>query len=156
MNMYISSHQRSYTGAPLASSIHTIYRPIARSRRKDTPMMPPKSIGGKHQGYFPTIPSDEENGPVSDYDDDDFEMDDTPQADGRSPSDDTKTTPQSSESTTPEAKRKTARQRFAMVRSASLATVRLKRRRRLADKLKDIFGLSSITEVVAGKWYLSS
>ncbi|TDL28861.1 UDP-Glycosyltransferase/glycogen phosphorylase [Rickenella mellea] len=36
-----------------------------------------------------------------------------------------------------------------MSRTASLATVRLKRRAKLAEKLKDIFGLSAIEEVVA-------
>ena len=40
--------------------------------------------------------------------------------------------------------------RINMTRSASLATVRLKRRTKLAEKLKEVFGLNEINEVLAG------
>jgi hypothetical protein len=37
-------------------------------------------------------------------------------------------------------------------RSMSIATVRLKRRTKLAVKLREVFGVEGITEVVAGEW----
>lgn len=37
-------------------------------------------------------------------------------------------------------------------RSMSIATVRLKRRTKLASKLREVFGVEGITEVVAGEW----
>jgi sterol 3beta-glucosyltransferase len=40
----------------------------------------------------------------------------------------------------------------AQTRSASMATVRMKRRAGLADKLRDVFELPGITEVIAGKY----
>ena len=40
--------------------------------------------------------------------------------------------------------------RRQMTRSSSLATVRVKRRAMLAEKLKNVFELSEISEVVAG------
>lgn len=106
--------------------------------------------------YFPPIPSsDEEDGAASD-DDQDFEV--TPSASMDAPryQDD----PPHEEdvaiigsSVLRERNERVGRsQRIAMSRTASLATVRLKRRARLAEKLKDVFGLNAIEEVVAGAW----
>ncbi len=38
-------------------------------------------------------------------------------------------------------------------RSGSMATVKLQRRARLAEKLREIFEISGIEEVIAGKWH---
>ena len=38
-------------------------------------------------------------------------------------------------------------------RSGSMATVKLQRRARLAEKLREIFDINGIEEVIAGKWH---
>ena len=125
----------------LASSIHAIHRPLARSRRLDTPQAPNNSRLPS-SGYFPPIPaSDDEDSSMSDGGD--FEA---------TPNESVVESPaamgdEERGQATPSIK---ASQRFPMTRTASLATVRLKRRARLAEKLKDIFGLVSIQEVLSG------
>ena len=131
---------------PLASSIHTIHRPIARSKRQDTPISP-RAHRTKAGGYFPTIQSSEEEDGVGTDEEEDFE--DTPVdsqviSSGR---------PGSSTGARPAMETKDRLvhvKRGQMTRTASLATVRIKRRVKLADKLKEVFGLPDINEVIAG------
>ncbi|KAI5123707.1 hypothetical protein M0805_000302 [Coniferiporia weirii] len=147
------SSEDDQAGPPIASSIHTIHRPIARSRRYNSPITSKASDEqGKRQGYFSPVPSsDEERGNVSD-EDEDFEK--TPVGvthshrfdDYLSSKDDASAVDCASR----EKKERFAHERRAkMARSASLATVRVKRRTMLAEKLKDVFGLNEINEVVA-------
>ncbi|KAG8923805.1 Sterol 3-beta-glucosyltransferase [Tulasnella sp. 418] len=168
----------------LASSIHTIHRPVARSRR-GTPATaypsgrkPDKSVvpGGRSRdpGYF-TSPSDgetaeEELVDISEEDSEpDFEPAPPPQSasgqemgnalgmtkQGRTREATVSTIrPESTDS-----KRKpdyasgapmsAIPARMNPPRQGSMATVRLKRRARLAEKLRDVFGLKEIEEVVA-------
>lgn len=150
MSINSDSSEEEQGAPPLASSIHTIHRPIARSRRQDTPVSPSAQWNKGGPSYFPAIPSsEEEEGPFSEEDDDDFESTPVesrvlqPAGDGIEEIGGKKKTP---EKIDPLAHVK----RMQMTRSASLATVRLKRRAKLADKLKEVFGLPDLHEVLAG------
>jgi sterol 3beta-glucosyltransferase len=119
---------------PLTSSIHTIYRPIARSR-KNTPAT--AGLGREASSYFPEIPT---TLPPETEEEDDSDPDFEHTERSRSPR---AVTPITTESVaTP--------QSAACGRSLSLATVRVTRRTRLAFKLKEIFEIEDITEVLAG------
>ncbi|THH11780.1 hypothetical protein EW145_g439 [Phellinidium pouzarii] len=137
---------------PLASSIHTIHRPIARSRRHDSYLASKSPNGkGKRQGYFsPVQSSDEERGDVTD-EDEDFER--TPIESRHLYRPDEFPMHEEDISAVDAGADKMDRlahvRRVKMTRSASLATVRIKRRTMLAEKLKDVFGLNEINEVVA-------
>ena len=121
----------------MASSIHAIHRPVARSQRRER--------AGKNKGktaqetftsdteederQYPTILSEEE---------DDF---DPPTIPTNLPTL-LKPTP-----STPPPRR--LNKRFNT--TGSMATIRVKRRAQLADKLRDIFELKGIQQVVAGQ-----
>ena len=144
-----------HTGLPLASSIHTIHRPIARMKRQDTNSSL-RASNGKGKAVVtlsPTPSSDEDDGDVSS--DEDFE---TTPVDPQQPpfplleekeEGPSKNTPPTSPTESMVAR--LALTRRLMSRSASLATVKIKRRAKLASKLKDVFSLPEINEVVAGK-----
>ena len=139
---------------PLASSIHTIYRPIARSRKHEVPVTAGTVTGkGKGSGRFSPVPSsDEEDGTASD-EDDDFEATPVEPRMTGSPTEMSLQNEQISTSPTSRSQkmdRLSQLRRSQMTRSSSLATVRVKRRTMLAEKLKDVFGLNEIKEVVAG------
>lgn len=126
----------------MASSIHTIYRPLARSRRMSTsrrPTIPEHPSSSEGEGEDPTA-SDGET------DDEDFEA--------------TPTIPHSSKplalrqstlgrETSPETALP-ARMKLTRSRTGSMATVRIQRRTKLAEKLKQIFDLPGIEEVSSG------
>lgn len=143
------------SGAPLASSIHTIHRPIARSRKyeRDRPRMSKRRDGSRTPGHFTPIASSDEEDNLS-VEDEDFEA--TPVVTQRSgcieevPMDEETAAMATEPGKIPEIDRM-ALLRHSMTRTSSLATVRIKRRTRLADKLKDIFGLNEIREVIAGE-----
>ncbi|KAL5518675.1 ATG26 [Sanghuangporus vaninii] len=143
------SSEEDQANPPLASSIHTIYRPIARSRKHDPSMTAGK---GKNVGYFSPVPSsDEEDGNVSD-EDDDFEATPIEPRMTGSPTEMSLWNHQTSTSPASLSEKKDGHsqlRRGQMMRSSSLATVRVKRRTMLAEKLKDVFGLNEIREVVA-------
>lgn len=115
----------------LASSIHTIHRPVARSRRTDVPSLSvrlervdsdPEEIGLEHGvevGDFERIPRP------------------------------TYSVPDVMAPMALSGKPDAVPRRAAMNRSGSMATVRLQRRARLAEKLQDVFELKDITEVWA-------
>lgn len=150
MHMHCAAH-------PLASSIHTIHRPIARSRRQDSVHFDTAGrLKGKGTLQLIESSDDEEPDSVSD-DDEDFETTpiDMRNAAGSSvnPLNEADTT---SKRTPLELAEGLAQsRRLMMTRSASLATVRIKRRARLAEKLRDVFGLNDISEVVAGDRHLN-
>jgi sterol 3beta-glucosyltransferase len=115
----------------LASSIHTIHRPLARSQRVPIPdafntnARPPK----KKRVNLEDVSSD----------DDDMENDfeDTPRITGAVPSQFIKDSTTGEEDPTQE-------------RGGSLPTIRLHRRMHLAEKLKQVFELEDIHEVLTG------
>lgn len=117
----------------MASSIHTIYRPIARLRRS--------TARDHRRSGLPSHPEDPLSGITSEDDDhatrsedeaDDFEM----------------TTPRPAATPTAAAAPPIALSRS--LRQGSMATVRLQRRAMLAEKLREIFELDDIEEVRAG------
>lgn len=121
----------------MASSIHAIHRPVARSQRreragKDKTKMAQEifiSDTEEEERHYPTILSEEE---------DDF---DPPTIPSNLPTP-LKPTPSTSAS-------RRLNRRFST--TGSMATIRVKRRAQLADKLRDIFELEGICQVLAGK-----
>jgi sterol 3beta-glucosyltransferase len=121
----------------MASSIHAIHRPVARSQRRDragkdkTNMTQEilMSDTEEEERHCPTILSEEE---------DDF---DPPTIRKNLP------TPLKPGPSIPTSRR--LNRRFST--TGSMATIRVKRRTQLADKLRDIFELKGIQQVVAGE-----
>ena len=143
------------SGAPLASSIHTIHRPIARSRKheRERPVISKRRDGSRTPGHFTPLAYSEDDEDSLSAEDEDFEA--TPVITQRSqcieeiPMDEETAAISTQPGRNPDFDRM-AMLRRSMTRTSSLATVRIKRRTRLADKLKDIFGLNEIREVIAG------
>ena len=121
----------------MASSIHAIHRPVARSQRrgrsgKDKSRVAQEifmSDTEEDERHYPTILSEEE---------DDFDPPTTPN-DLPAPLKPIPSTPAS----------RRLNRRFST--AGSMATIRVKRRAQLADKLRDIFELEGIHQVVAGQ-----
>jgi len=143
----------------LASSIHTIYRPVARSRRgepsnilspvDDTPADHADSSTGHEQLQKSTV-SDE------DTDADDFELPKSVATSRRVGNRRDKSIALSPvlEHTSPKVDL-----RYHAERSGSMSTVQTvkpNRRARLAEKLGEVFDLVGINEVVAGEYYVYS
>lgn len=134
---------------PLSSSIHTIHRPVARAKRGDsllaTPMPAHKPNAGMPE-YF-TRQDAYESSPSETDDEMDDEIEDGLDFDISAPN-----TPGTNEIPTqsrPDHARGPVK-RTNMSRAGSLATVRLMRRARLAEKLREVFELPEVNEVVAG------
>ncbi|KAJ6574687.1 glycosyltransferase family 1 protein [Mycena capillaripes] len=135
----------------LASSIHTIYRPLARSQRLNHPGLGPRRTALPQ--YTPVSEeepaSDATIGSSEEQDAEDFE-----EATPRPPYAERpvplyeRLQQQSDSVTIPP----------SMMRSGSMATVRIQRRVRLAEKLKQVFDLDGIEEVWAEMpcWLLRS
>ena len=129
----------------LASSIHTIYRPLARSRR------------GKQRALSP-LPRASKLGPVAEGDgtprsEEVVVSDDELQDDFESPDDTQEASFEGSQPELPSASSESngeERGRQQPSRTGSMGTVKLQRRSRLAEKLRDVFELQGIHEVVAG------
>lgn len=141
---------------PLASSIHTIYRPLARSRKR-SPVQQRLQIP---EHTADTDPLSEE--PFEEDSDaaEDFEVEATPRPPDAQPPilyDE----PKPMTSFPPPAFPQTATERVKVMtraRTGSMATVRLQRRVKLAEKLKQVFDLPAIEEVRAEMpcWLLRS
>jgi len=114
----------------LASSIHTIHRPLARSQR--VPIPEAFSINARPPRKKRVDLED-----VSSDDDMENDFEDTPRITGAVPSQFIK------DSTTEEGDP-------AQERGGSLPTIRLHRRMHLAEKLKQVFELEDIHEVLTG------
>ena len=131
----------------MASSIHTIYRPLARSRRDKAP-----STRNKHKKQ--SSMSDIEDEPTAEepvMSEEDLEEDFEPMA-GRSPSN-SKQGMDSLRMTLaplPELSSPESLLRSHPTRSGSMGTVKIQRRARLAEKLREVFDVPGIEEVVAG------
>jgi sterol 3beta-glucosyltransferase len=131
----------------LSSSIHTIHRPLARSRRLSIPDLPKHGIQA-HSAVIEeelapddTVVSDEEIEP-------DFEDTSHPSTE-RPPLLSHQFIPPS----TPVETHDSTLFKSMMTRTGSMATVKLHRRARLAEKLRDIYELDDIQEVWAGKFF---
>jgi sterol 3beta-glucosyltransferase len=173
-------------GLAMASSIHTIHRPVARKQRtKDAVPIPGQSSLGRRRLHKPKAErsigeeygedeSESEQEREDDLDsEDDFETEQVPirppssssahstpkvglptiaERIGREMAQQDKGKGKEKEGA-PSAKDRVeslrARSGSVASRSGSMATVRVKRRARLADKLRDVFELPGITEVVA-------
>ncbi|KII93930.1 glycosyltransferase family 1 protein [Plicaturopsis crispa FD-325 SS-3] len=138
----------------IASSIHTIHRPVARSRRADLPPSP----ASKSKSHAFTVDERDDDSLTSDEDieGEDLEASTPRPPDGPSPGHlsrlYTSSAPLShSVNVLPPS-------RSIMSRTGSMATVRLQRRSRLAEKLKEVFELEGIEEVWAEMpcWILRS
>ncbi|EPQ61096.1 UDP-Glycosyltransferase/glycogen phosphorylase [Gloeophyllum trabeum ATCC 11539] len=128
------------TDTPMTSSLHTIHRPLDKSRRGATALRNVFSV----RSESPEEEKERETLSSSETDDADFEVD-TPRMPDYTPAGLT-----SSPISTPSIHRgRVDGPQSSITRSGSMATVRLQRRARLADKLKDIFDLEGIDEVVA-------
>ncbi|TFL03583.1 hypothetical protein BDV98DRAFT_649078 [Pterulicium gracile] len=129
---------------PLASSLHTIHRPVARSRR--TALAHPGFE--QHPIHESIVEASEES--ESDMNED-FDQH-TPRISHASPPMHAKAPPALARTGT------VMNPRNSMTRTGSMATVRLQRRARLAEKLRDIFELDGIEEVWAEMpcWLLRS
>ncbi|ESK98185.1 udp-glucose:sterol glycosyltransferase [Moniliophthora roreri MCA 2997] len=145
------SEDEGQTKKPLASSIHTIHRPVARSMRMSA------SGRSRVRLNLPNLSpsSDDESPPDIPQSDEDVE--DIPDFEERTPrppdADRVPGLPQKSPQipgTMPD--------RIYMSRSGSMATVRLQRRTKLAEKLREVFELEGIDEVRAEMpcWLLRS
>lgn len=123
----------------LASSIHAIHRPLARSRRRDITRQ--RRHGGE------VVPEEQESSLSDEEVEQDFEESKTPEV---RPS-----LSQQSQSLPPLGNRSINASiinpfKFTSTRTGSMATIRLHRRARLAEKLRDVFELEGIKEVWAG------
>lgn len=137
------------SGLPLASSIHTIHRPIARSRKYE----PPTSLRVndlKGMGIRSFSSDDEDLNVSDDEDGEDFETTPIDNRHFHGPTIENEAAAAVAKQTSSEKMDHLAHLRRSMTRSASLATVRIKRRARLAEKLKEVFSLNDINEVIAG------
>ncbi|CAE6515254.1 unnamed protein product [Rhizoctonia solani] len=153
-----SSDEEEQTKADfvLASSIHTIHRPVAHSR-----LATPGFGQSIHYGANPPLEAAEDyfSNPLSGDEDDglrDFDEAATPEGlpnPFKVPSRMRLELPADKLS-----KSEVKKRMPPPVRTASMATVRMKRRVKLADKLKEVFGIPDITEVIAEMpcWLLRS
>lgn len=172
----------------MASSIHAIHRPVARSRRGTPANAQPKGKGKQNaagqEGYFPPtseseLPEeDEEMSDVEEEDREEFEvaaakpppinLPISAKYDPGAPSPATTDTSHSLGSGVTSPAMMTASPLSGIpprlnsiptaTRQGSMATVRLKRKARLAEKLREVFGLKQVEEVVAEMpcWLLRS
>ena len=138
-------------GLPLASSIHTIHRPIARSK-KYAPPTSLRSSDVKGKQKLTILSSEEEDGNSSDDDAEDFETTPIDSRHIQLPSVGRDSVVTTERHVSSEKMDHLAQLRRSMTRSASLATVRIQRRARLAEKLKEVFGVNEINEVIAGMY----
>ncbi|THU88460.1 hypothetical protein K435DRAFT_830554 [Dendrothele bispora CBS 962.96] len=128
---------------PLASSIHTIYRPLARSRRLSLS----RSRLPLHEQNETSLPPEPSSSDLDEPAPSDSEQEDT--------RDFEETTPKISYAPKPMSiqRNSTAAQisklGLSMTRTGSMATVRLARRAKLAQKLREVFDLEDIEEVRA-------
>ena len=128
----------------MASSIHAIYRPVARSRRRETSQSNfPGKIFSTQREVDETPHADVNLTSDDDIDVDDFETTTPRPLNSQGYSEATHMRP-------PTAQLGPGMRRRAPSHAGSMATVKVHRRTRLAEKLKGIFDLEAINEVLAG------
>jgi len=124
----------------LSSSIHTIHRPVARIRKREQSL----AAQGKPEPFIPEEAGSDEG--ESDEEEEDFDRDASIPGSRPRPSDLAQPLHHSialSEGSVPTP-------RGILSRTASLSTVRIQRRTRLAEKLKEVFEVPGIQEVISG------
>ena len=126
----------------MASSIHAIHRPIARVRRGDTPfILQTPGQDGEYFGY--NHGSAQQDQVPEELNEHDFELDSRGVYSLKGKT-----------SMRPEAMAQASRpQRGPILRAGSVGTVRVQRRAKLASKLREVFDLTDIEEVVAGSYF---
>lgn len=131
----------------MASSIHTIYRPLARSRREKAP-----AARSKHKKMSSISDVEDEHTPEEPVlSEEDLEEDFEPIAEQQmSDSKQDKDNIRVSLAPLPELDILESSTRTNPTRSGSMGTVKLQRRARLAEKLREVFDVQGIEEVVAG------
>ncbi|KAF8559354.1 hypothetical protein OG21DRAFT_1600527 [Imleria badia] len=131
----------------MASSIHAIYRPVARSRRKEITVFPAQ----REEYEAPYAEPDANLTSDDDVDADDFEAMTPRPTDSQEYSEATHIPPST-------VQLGPAIRRRVPSRAGSMTTVKITRRTRLAEKLKEIFDLEAINEVLAEMpcWLLRS
>lgn len=125
----------------MASSIHTIYRPLARSRRAEN-YLPERTTASK-LGKMPE--RDEDRPDTTIMSEDEIEDDFEPQTHNFESQD-------SAVPSSPVSMINSQRADRRFSGTGSMATVRIKRRAQLADKLREIFELDGIRQVIAGEF----
>jgi sterol 3beta-glucosyltransferase len=137
---------------PLASSIHTIHRPVALSQRLSSS----RAIRLDPTTFSPVEEEAEIRVSGSESEDDTQDFERTPQLPTPSPAHLKRSMSQAVQSTNPSSA--DFPQRIGPARTGSMATVRLQRRTGLARKLKEVFDLEEIEEVWAEMpcWLLRS
>ena len=130
----------------MASSIHAIYRPVARSRRRETS----QTILARQMFSAQSEVDEAPHADVNRISDDDVDGDDfeaaTPRPLDSQGYSDRKHMPSPTAQLGPAIRRRPSR-------ADSIATVKITRRTRLAEKLKEIFDLEAINEVLCGMWF---
>ncbi|KAG8748068.1 Sterol 3-beta-glucosyltransferase [Ceratobasidium sp. 414] len=154
------SNSRPEPDFVLASSIHTIHRPVARSR-----LTTPAFGCQVEQSPQPQIEAAEDyfSNPLSADEDDglrDFDEGTTPESAFGVPNPFKEPSQMRLQLPADKLSKIEGKKRMPPpIRTASMATVRMKRRAKLAEKLKDVFGIPGIQEVVAvlqGYMYLTN
>lgn len=132
----------------MASSIHTIYRPLARSRREKIPAT------RRNHGKLSSVSDVEDEAAPEEpvLSEEELEEDFEPMAGPQTPdSRQDKLSPGMPLFPLPELDSLDSPTRSHPARSGSMGTVKLQRRARLAEKLREVFDLQGIDEVIAGK-----
>ena len=132
----------------MASSIHTIYRPLARSRRGKVPVTRSKprmlsSVSDAEEEPAPEEPVVSEEEGEDDFEPTEDRLTPEPKQDSYSL--------RMTMSALPELDSLESTAKSHPSRSGSMATVKLQRRARLAEKLREVFDVPGIQEVIAGK-----
>ncbi|KAL6299038.1 UDP-Glycosyltransferase/glycogen phosphorylase [Sparassis latifolia] len=141
----------------LASSIHTLYRPVARMKRSELAT----SRRRAQSPALPRIADKDETGQAEESIMSDEELEDDFEPASVSDHEGVTITGSQTMSTEPASDvggSVTETPKHHSGRSGSMATVKLQRRARLADKLREVFELSGIQEVIAEMpcWLLRS
>ena len=125
----------------LSSSIHTIHRPVARIRKREQTI----AAQGKPEPFIPEeADSDEED---SYEEEEDFDRNALMAGSRHGPSDPKRSLHHSITHSEGSA----ATPKGTLSRTPSLSTVRIQRRTRLAEKLKEVFEVPDIQEVISGQ-----
>jgi sterol 3beta-glucosyltransferase len=128
----------------LSSSIHTIHRPVARIRKREQS----HAAQGKPEPFIPEEADSDEDESYEE-EEEDFDHNASILGSRLRPSDPKQSLHHSitfSEGSTPTPK-------GTLSRTPSLSTVRIQRRTRLAEKLKEVFEVQDIQEVTSGLYF---
>ena len=142
---YIQLLMSPITAFTLSSSIHTIHRPVARIRKREQSL----AAQGKPEPFIPEeVDSDEDEGYEEEEEDFDHGAPTPVSRPGPSDSKD----PLNHSITLSEGSTPTPM--GTLSRTPSLSTVRIQRRTRLAEKLKEVFEVPDIQEVTSGPYFV--